>query len=50
MHLNNDTTNYLPSNLKWGTNTENAAGRGPDRELTMADHYSRLKIEGRIKG
>ena len=50
MHLNGDPTNYLPSNLKWGTNAENHTDRGPDRKLTMANHYSRLKAEGKIKG
>ena len=50
MHLNDDPTNYLPSNLKWGTNTENHAKRTKDTDLTMADHYRNLKALGKLKG
>jgi len=50
MHLNNDTTNYLPSNLKWGTNTENHTDRGPDSKATMTEVYLSMKAAGKIKG
>ena len=50
MHLNGDPTNYLPSNLKWGTNTENHADRGPDSKVTMAEVYLSMKALGKIKG
>jgi hypothetical protein len=49
MHLDNDPTNYLPSNLKWGTNIENHQDRGPDTKRTMADQYLTLKTLGKIK-
>jgi hypothetical protein len=49
MHLDNDPTNYLPSNLKWATNTENHQDRGPDTKRTMADHYLTMKTLGKIK-
>ena len=49
MHLNGDPTNYLPSNLKWATNTENHEDRGPDSKRTMADHYLAMKTLGKIK-
>ena len=49
MHLDNDPTNYLPSNLKWATNTENHQDRGPDSKRTMADHYLTMKTLGKIK-
>ena len=49
MHLDNDTTNYLPSNLKWGTNTENHRDRGPDTKRTMAEQYLTMKTLGKIK-
>ena len=49
MHLNGDPTNYLPSNLKWATNTENHQDRGPDSKRTMADHYLTMKTLGKIK-
>ena len=50
MHLNGDPTNYLPSNLKWGTNTENHADRGPDSKITMTEVYLGMKALGKIKG
>ena len=49
MHLDSDRTNYLPSNLKWGTNTENHQERGPDSKRTMAEHYLTMKTLGKIK-
>jgi len=50
MHLNGDPTNYLPSNLKWGTNEENQQARGPDNKTTMAEVYLSMKAFGKIKG
>ena len=50
MHLNGDPTNYLPSNLKWGTNTENQQARGPDGKTTMTEVYLSMKALGKIKG
>ena len=50
MHLNDDATNYLPSNLKWGTNAENHMKRNKDSDLTMADHYRNLNALGKLKG
>jgi len=50
MHLNSDTTNYLPNNLKWGTNAENHADRGPDSKTTMTEVYLNIKAQGKIKG
>ena len=49
MHLDNDPTNYLSSNLKWGTNIENHTGRGPDTKRTMAEQYLTMKTLGKIK-
>ena len=50
MHLNSDTTNYLPSNLKWGTNEENQQDRGPNKKTTMTEIYLGMKAFGTIKG
>jgi len=49
MHLDSDRTNYLPSNLKWGTNEENQQARGPDRKATMTEVYLSMKAFGKIK-
>jgi len=49
MHLNGDPTNYLPSNLKWGTNEENQQARGPDGKTTIAEIYLSMKTRGKIK-
>ena len=50
MHINDDPTNYLFENLKWGTPGENAKGspiRYPD---TMEQKYLNLVNKGIIKG
>ena len=50
MHKNDDSTNYLIKNLKWGTASENARGskfRSPD---TMEQKYLNLINRGIIKG
>ena len=49
MHLDSDRTNYLPSNLKWGTNEENQQARGPDSKTTMTEVYLSMKALGKIK-
>ena len=50
MHINDDRTNYLIENLKWGTARENMRGkkfRNPD---TMEQKYLNLVNKGVIKG
>jgi len=49
-HINDDPTNYLIENLKWGTASENNRGvirRSPD---TMEQKYLNLVDKGLIKG
>ena len=49
-HINDDRTNYLIENLKWGTHSENMRGKqqkGPD---TMEQKYLNLVDKGVIKG
>ena len=50
MHLNDDPTNYLASNLRWGTNRENHADRSADSKRTMGDIYEGLLKAGKLKG
>jgi len=49
MHINDDPTNYLPENLKWGTYGENMKGikRHPD---TLEQKYLFFVNRGLIKG
>ena len=50
MHINDDSTNFLIENLKWGTASENNRGkirRAPD---TMEQKYQDLVNKGIIKG
>jgi len=49
LHINDDPTNFLLSNLKWGTGSENMKGvrRLPD---TMEQKYLNLVDQGLIKG
>ena len=50
MHINDDPTNYLIENLKWGTPGENNKGsvfRSPD---TMEQKYLNMVNRGEIKG
>tara|TARA_R110000765_G_scaffold251479_1_gene352898 strand:+ start:9 stop:581 length:573 start_codon:yes stop_codon:yes gene_type:complete len=49
MHINDDKTNYLIENLKWGTPSENNKGIGK-RPDTMEQKYQNLVIQGTIKG
>ena len=49
-HINDDRTNYLIENLRWGTHSENMRGKqqkGPD---TMEQKYLNLVNRGIIKG
>jgi len=50
MHINDDSTNFLPENLKWGTQGDNLKGkkfRVPDG---MIKRYLNLVSKGIIKG
>ena len=49
MHINDDPTNYLPENLKWGTPGENMKGVKRNQS-TMEQKYLSLVIKGIIKG
>tara|TARA_R110000824_G_scaffold383267_1_gene576795 strand:+ start:14 stop:634 length:621 start_codon:yes stop_codon:yes gene_type:complete len=50
MHLNDDSTNYLIENLKWGTSSENNTGKIMRRPDTMEQKYLNLVTKGIIKG
>jgi len=50
MHINDDRTNYLIENLKWGTNGENMKGTVRRRPDTMEHKYLNLVNKGIIKG
>ena len=50
MHINDDPTNYLYENLKWGTPGENAKGTLLRRPDTMEQKYLNLVNKGLIKG
>ena len=50
LHINDDRTNYLVNNLKWGTGKENQAGRIGTRPDTMEQKYQSLVDQGIIKG
>jgi len=50
MHINDDTTNYLFENLKWGTPGENSKGNMLRRPDTMEQKYLNLANKGIIKG
>jgi len=49
-HINNDRTNYLIENLKWGTNSENMRGKIQRRPNTMEQNYWDCVNKGIIKG
>ena len=49
MHINDDTTNYLFENLKWGTPGENSKGNMLRRPDTMEQKYLNLVDKGIIK-
>ena len=50
MHINNDPTNYLLKNLKWGTQSENMRGSPNKRPDTLEQKYLALVDKGLIKG
>tara|TARA_R100001143_G_C3312975_1_gene111048 strand:+ start:139 stop:798 length:660 start_codon:yes stop_codon:yes gene_type:complete len=50
MHLNDDRTNCLPENLKWGTARENNKGTIKRRPDTMEQKYLNCVMKGYIKG
>jgi|TARA_R110000772_G_scaffold263647_1_gene383542 hypothetical protein len=50
LHINNDSTNFLISNLKWGTASENNIGTTIRRPDTMEQKYLNLVNKGTIKG
>ena len=50
MHINDDSTNYLFENLKWGTPGENAKGTPLRRPDTMEHKYLNMVDKGIIKG
>jgi len=50
MHLNDDSTNFLPENLKWGTASENNTDKLMRRPDTMEQKYLNCVARGIIKG
>ena len=50
MHINDDATNYLIENLKWGTGRENQKGKIRKQPDTMEQKYLNLINRGIIKG
>ena len=50
MHLNDDSTNYLIENLKWGTSSENNTDKIMRRPDTMEQKYLSVVNRGVIKG
>ena len=50
LHINDDSTNYLIENLKWGTGSDNQRGSIRRRPGTMEQKYLNLVNRGIIKG
>ena len=50
LHINDDPTNYLIENLKWGTQRENMKDKTRIRPDTMEQKYLALVNRGIIKG
>lgn len=50
MHINDDSTNYLRENLKWGTSSENNMGKLMRRPDTMEQKYANLIHKDVLKG
>ena len=50
LHRNDDQTNFLINNLKWGTSSENNKGRIVRRPDTVEDKYKNMILQGIIKG
>ena len=49
-HINNDRTNYLIENLKWGTHSENIRGKIARRPDTLEQKYLNLVNKEIIQG
>ena len=49
-HINDDPTNYLLHNLKWGTNKENHQDRGANSGMTDSTMHAIFKMRGWAKG
>ena len=49
MHIDNNSTNYLIGNLKWGTGSENTQGKSFRAPDTMKQKYQNLVNNGIIK-
>ena len=50
LHRNDDKTNFLIPNLKWGTYSENNLGKSAKRPDTLGDKYRSMVLQGIIKG
>ena len=50
MHRNDDQTNFLVTNLLWGTPKMNNTGKSAKRPDTMEDKYKNMLLQGIIKG
>jgi len=50
LHINDDSTNFLIENLKWGTPAENSKGVVNRRPDTMEQKYLSMVNKGVIKG
>ena len=49
-HLNDDISNYLISNLEWGTNRENHTGRDADSKMSNSVLHTIFRMRGWAKG
>jgi len=50
MHKNDDPSNYLVENLKWGTHGDNMKGKALKLPDTMEEKYLNMVVKGLIKG
>jgi len=50
MHMNDDPSNYLVENLKWGTPGENSKGKALRLPDSMEQKYLNMVAKGLIKG
>jgi len=50
MHLDNDPTNYLMKNLKWGSPRDNMVGKIKRCPQTLEEKYNAYKAKGWCKG
>ena len=49
-HINDDPSNYLLHNLKWGTNRENHTGRDADSKMSNSVLHTIFRMRGWAKG